>query len=115
MNTIDTAAAESVLRDERDRVVHQLEELGASESGDIRSDREFSDGFADAAAATAERTELLGLVDSLTNQLEEIDAALARIDAGTYGICASCGEEINPARLEARPSSILCVDCKSKT
>lgn len=115
MNTIDTAAAQTVLREERGRVVHQLEELGASESGDIRADREFSDGFADAAAATAERTELLGLVESLTNQLQEIDAALARIDEGSYGICASCGEEISPARLEARPASILCVSCKSKS
>ncbi len=107
-------AARSVLTEERQKLVRQLDELGATESGDLRSDVEFGDGFADAGAATAERTELLGLVDSLKQQLDEIDRALSKVDAGTYGTCESCGNEISPARLEFRPASTLCVDCKSK-
>ena len=41
----------------------------------------------------------------------EVDAALARVDAGTYGICANCGRDVPPGRLEARPFATTCVDC----
>lgn len=75
---------------------------------------QFGDGFADAGAATAERTEVLGLVESLKRQLDSVDGALAKLDAGTYGRCAKCGKEIGAARMEARPTSILCMDCKSR-
>jgi len=106
-------AIDARLREEREQVVHQLSELGASESGDLRDDVDFGEGFADAAAATAERTEILGLVESLKRSLEDIDQALARIADGKYGTCANCGKKIPAARLEFRPSSIYCVDCKA--
>lgn len=113
MTTFDTASAKVALTDERERIVHQMIELGVTESGELTGDVDYGDGFADAAAATAERTEVLVLVESLKSQLEAIDAALARIEAGSYGVCASCGKDIPAARLEFRPSSIYCVDCKS--
>ena len=47
------------------------------------------------------------------NLLEKIDLALERIEAGTYGICISCGGEIPAARLEVKPSVSLCVGCQS--
>jgi RNA polymerase-binding protein DksA len=75
---------------------------------------QFGDGFADAGAATAERTEVLGLVESLKRQLDSVDGALVKLDDGTYGRCATCGKEIGAARMEARPTSILCMDCKSR-
>lgn len=112
--SLDIARAEEALREERARLVHQLDELGATESGDLRADLDFGGSFADAAAVTAERTEILGLVDSLKSQLDDVDAALAHIAAGTYGTCSNCGNEISAARLEFRPASILCVDCKTK-
>jgi RNA polymerase-binding protein DksA len=111
---LDIAGAEKALREERIRLVHQLDELGAAESGDLRSDIDFGGSFADAASITAERTEVLGLVESLKSQLDDIDNALAHIEAGTYGICDRCGNEIGAARLEFRPASVLCVDCKTK-
>jgi DnaK suppressor protein len=111
---LDIASAEKALKEERRQLVHQLDELGAAESGDLRSDIDFGGSFADAASVTAERTEVLGVVESLKSQLDDIDRALAHIDAGTYGICDNCGNEIGAARLEFRPASILCVDCKSK-
>lgn len=114
MATIDIPHFRRVLEDERATIIHQLKDLGATESGDLTGGVEFGDGFADAGAATAERTETLGLVEALKTQLDGIDAALARIEEGTFGVCASCGKEISPARLEARPESIYCVDCKSK-
>ena len=63
--TINYDAAKTVLSEERAKLIHQLDELGATESGDLRSDVQFGDGFADAGAATAERTEVIGLVESL--------------------------------------------------
>jgi DnaK suppressor protein len=101
------------LNHERERLIHQLSELGATEDGDLRRDVEFEEGFADAAAATAERTEVIGIVESIKRMVDEIDAALARVHDGTYGTCASCGREIPAARLDYRPESIHCVDCKS--
>jgi DnaK suppressor protein len=45
--------------------------------------------------------------------LGKIDYALAKIESGDYGICEECGEEIAPARLEARPITLYCIDCKT--
>lgn len=107
------ANAHDRLMAERSRLVHQLAEHGATEQGDLRDDVDFGEGFADAAAATAERTEVIGLVESMRRMVDEIDAALARIADGSYGTCVVCGKEIGAARLEHRPESIHCVDCKA--
>jgi len=112
--TLDIASAEKALLKARSHLVHQLGELGAAESGDLRSDLDFGESFADAAAVTAERTEVLGLVDSLKQQLDDVDKALAHIAAGSYGTCDNCGKEIGADRMAFRPESVLCVDCKSK-
>jgi RNA polymerase-binding transcription factor DksA len=100
---------------ERANLVHQLSELGANEDGELRDDMDFGEGFADAAAATAERTETIGLVESLKSMLDEVDVALSRVADGSYGTCMTCGGEISPARLEFRPESVYCVDCKAKS
>ena len=112
--TLDIAAAEKTLREARSHLVHQLDELGAAESGDLRSDLDFGESFADAASVTAERTEVLGLVESLKHQLDDVDKALDHIAAGSYGTCDNCGKEIGADRMAFRPESVLCVDCKSK-
>lgn len=111
---LDIPSAEKALKKEREQLVHQLAELGAGESGDLSSDIDFGGSFADAASVTAERTEVLGLVVSLKGQLDDVDKALAHIEAGTYGICDNCGAGIGADRLEFRPASVLCVDCKNK-
>lgn len=105
--TFDLEAARRVLEEERDKLIRQLDELGADEKGDLRSDVDYGDGFSDAAAATAERTERIGLVESLMGMLRDVKVALAKIGDGTYGTCSSCGQEIAAARLEARPESTL--------
>ena len=111
---IDIDAAAAALKDERQKLVHQLHELGATESGDLTGDVDFGEGFADAAAATAERSEVLGIVENLRGLLNDVDAALAKVDDGTYGTCAFCGKEIPAARMEFRPASVYHVECKSK-
>jgi DnaK suppressor protein len=47
-------------------------------------------------------------------ELRELDAALARVAAGTYGICRSCGERIPPARLRLLPAATVCVPCAER-
>lgn len=113
MTSVDLDVIRTNLEGQRDRLVGQLSELGASRTGDLEADLNAGEGFADAAAMTAERTERLGLVDTLVGQLDEVERALNRLDAGTYGYCSSCGNPIPPERLEARPESTRCVTCKS--
>ena len=112
MIDIDTATA--TLKQERTKLVHQLGELGATESGDLTGDVDFGEEFADAAAATAEGSEVLGIVENLTRLLEDVDAALLKVEDGSYGTCEYCGKEIDAARMEYRPTSRFHVDCKAK-
>lgn len=109
---MDIEAIAAELDAEREKLVHQLDELGATETGDLTGNVDY--GFADAASATAERSEVLGLVGNITRLLGDIDRARASIADGTYGTCASCGEEIGDARMKHRPTSRYCVSCKSQ-
>lgn len=113
MLDIDNAVAN--LQEEREKLIRQLAELGATADGELTGDVDYGDGFADAAAATAERSEVLGIVENLVSMVEDIDAALEKAEAGTYGICENCGKEIGAARMEYRPTSTFCIDCKSKS
>ena len=114
MTSVDTSAAKRTLTTEREKLIRQLDELGATETGELREDVQFGDGFADAGAATAERTEVLGIIETLKAQLDSVNGALYQIEQGHYGTCDNCGRDISAARLAARPASILCVDCKSR-
>lgn len=51
------------------------------------------------------------LLDEATNELQAVEAALARIEDGTYGICANCGNEISAERLEVVPEAVVCAKC----
>ncbi len=112
--TIDVANAAAVLVEEREKLIRQLHELGADDSGELTGETDYGDTFADAGAATAERTEVLGIVEGLKRMLDDVDAALGQIKDGSYGICSNCGNEIGAARMEFRPASVLCVSCKSE-
>jgi DnaK suppressor protein len=67
-----------------------------------------------AAAATHvfEQQRDLALRDRNQQHLAAVDAALARLDADTYGRCTNCGNAIAPERLEALPWAALCIDCQ---
>jgi DnaK suppressor protein len=60
-----------------------------------------------------ERSQLEAIRRSSLERAEEAGAALERLHAGTYGLCISCGRQIAPARLNARPMAALCLDCAS--
>lgn len=60
----------------------------------------------------AEQVELTSRVASMTEEaLANVEAALARIEDGTYGTCAGCGGPVGADRLEAIPAAALCIDC----
>ncbi len=58
-----------------------------------------------------ERSQVGALIEDARQQLAEVDAALQRVDDGTYGVCERCGKQIPPERLEARPVARTCVGC----
>lgn len=66
----------------------------------------------DRASQEADMTLELRSRDRETKLIHKIDEAIARLEAGEYGYCESCGEPIGRGRLEARPTATLCIDCK---
>jgi len=67
----------------------------------------------DMSANAYSRDVLFNLSETQRQQILDIDAALERIANGEYGICMKCGEEIAPRRLEVRPFSRYCIECKT--
>jgi DnaK suppressor protein len=102
------------LSDERKDIVTQLVDMGVDPKTGAPSDMEFEQGFADSGQATADKARLLSIAEGLVEMLQQVDAALVRMTNGTYGKCESCGAEIPPERLDARPVASLCVDCKKR-
>lgn len=68
----------------------------------------------DVARSTADVETHASLIERSEDRLRLIDQALARIENGTYGTCAECGEDIPIERLRALPFAMLCVDCQQK-
>lgn len=54
---------------------------------------------------------LEGIENSEIQEIRQIQEALKRIAEGTYGVCAKCGEDIDPKRLKALPTAIRCISC----
>ncbi len=69
---------------------------------------------AEGATIAFERAQAMALLEETRTQVEALDTALARVDAGSYGVCESCGQDIAPERLAARPSATLCITCASR-
>lgn len=67
----------------------------------------------DRASAESDRSFELRIRDRERKLIAKIREAIERIDDGTYGICEECGEEISVKRLEARPVTTQCIDCKT--
>jgi RNA polymerase-binding transcription factor DksA len=99
----------ALLEEERAHLNHQLAELGFGDAGGLK----YDPNFADSSQVTAERGEAETLAKELTDALGEVEAAIARLAAGTYGQCERCGQTISVARLEAMPAARRCITCAS--
>ena len=88
-------------------LVHDFDAVVAA-SRDTNADDEHDP---EGATIAFERSQIEALARQAEHHLEEIDAALKRVDAGTYGMCEACGTPIGAERLEARPAARICILC----
>jgi RNA polymerase-binding protein DksA len=106
--TADLDAARARLLEERARL---LAELGEP----VEAPGQMTYGSQAAAASHVfEQQRDLALRDRSRTELQRVESALAKLEAGTYGTCDSCGNPIAAERLEAIPWAALCIDCARK-
>lgn len=90
-----------------------LDEFSKTVNGMSGFEDKFPDPL-DRATAESEKSFNLRIRDRERKLINKIKEALERIDGGSYGICEECEEEISEGRLEARPVTTLCIECKRK-
>lgn len=104
----------SRLENERKRLNEELEQLKSS--AHPTDERREGSPFGKREEEATESFELekrLTLEKRIREQLAEVERALQKFEDGTYGLCDSCGQAIDPARLEALPQASLCLNCKA--
>lgn len=102
------------LRLQREEAVERLASLTGDHDAIVAASRDTNaDDEHDPEGATIafERSQIGALVEHVRRSLDEIDAALERLDAGRYGVCERCATRIPEARLAARPTARRCVPC----
>jgi DnaK suppressor protein len=106
--------ARTLLAEERATAVRRLASLTedfdaiVAASKDTNADDEHDP---EGATIAFERSQVDALVGQARRRLAEIDAALGRVDDGSYGTCVTCGRAIPDERLAARPTALTCVTC----
>jgi RNA polymerase-binding protein DksA len=113
--SIDTDHFRTLLEEERERVQSAIKRLHGDHASSLEDETDelatASDNhMGDLATVTLDREIDYGLEQDAEQVLSEIEAALKRIDDGTYGTCGGCGKEIPAERLEAVPWSRLCIE-----
>lgn len=114
--TLDLDRFRSELERERARLIAAREAVNhrgslAEETGELASG---ADHLGDHASEVFQRELDNGLEENAEHLVSEIDAALGRIESGTYGTCVACGRPIGEERLEAVPWATLCIDDQRK-
>ena len=92
----------------RQEIVEEMEHLRI----ELRNMAEPSADEADIDAYEREKT--WALLHRLERKLESVDHALRLTETGSYGVCETCGDRIDPARLEILPEATLCLECQRK-
>ena len=109
--SVDGPAA-ARLREERAELLSRISRLDADMASFFEASRDSNaDDEHDPEGQTIafERAQLSAVTDQVREHLAQIDAALRRVEDGSYGVCEVCGGQIDPARLEARPTARTCV------
>jgi DnaK suppressor protein len=101
------------LEDERVQLCTEIDALQIENQGQ-QDDYGVGNHLADDATEVFTRERNLALRNNAKDLLTQVEAALQRLDEGTYGICARCDREISTARLEALPYATLCITCQSE-
>ncbi len=118
MDSLDLERYRRALEATRQEQLARLKTLRGEGLGDAAQEaaRELSSYDqhpADQGTETFEREKDTGFEAAARGILEQIDEALGRMEAGLYGICATCGEPIDPARLDALPYALRCAPCEA--
>ena len=115
---IDTDHFRQKLLEERQRVADAIAYLHEENPGTIGDETQEAGGIdnhlGDTATVTVDREIDYTLEENSEHVLAAIDAALKRIDDGTFGTCSNCGRQIEQERLEFLPYATLCIDCKRR-
>jgi len=112
---VNTDRFRELLLDERQRVAAAIDFLHEENPGSIEDETgesRMDNHLAETASVTLDREIDYSLEENAEHVLTAIDEALARIEAGTFGVCARCGGPIAEERLEARPYATKCIECK---
>ncbi|MDR3359022.1 MAG: RNA polymerase-binding protein DksA [Desulfovibrio sp.] len=96
------------------KMLEEAQQKGDSTLEDMTDSNEVFADPADRATAESDRAFTLRIRDRERRLIRKIQAALQRIDDGTYGVCEDCGEGIGIQRLKARPVTRLCINCKAR-
>ncbi len=113
MSDIDLETVRDALQRRR-RAIFETVRRASAELDALRSaerDPEFEEG----AQTEHEAFTLSRLTENQRRELQQIDAAVARVDAGEYGVCRDCGQDIDPRRLAALPYAVLCTECATRS
>jgi RNA polymerase-binding protein DksA len=119
VSAVDTSRFREILVEERQRVLDAISYLHEETPGSLEDETEEIIGTSDnhlgeTATATLDREIDYSLEENSEHVLQEIEAALRRIEDGTFGICETCGQPISEERLEAIPYATQCIDCRRK-
>ena len=109
-----TAGLQADLAQHRERLRGQLKEHLHGQSRAERASETLAQDADDAPQRGPEREVALALTAREQREVDAIDAALARLHDGRYGVCADCGVDIPYARLQAEPWALRCVVCESR-
>ena len=115
MDSKMTAPFRTQLLEQREGLLRQLAQLRGGDVGRVEASAEhFGQSEDSTAQVTTERDLELALDDRETAELREVNLALQRIDAGTYGECTDCGVDIPAPRPHAAPEAGRCIGCQEK-
>lgn len=104
----------AVHQEELQTELEELEQAAFNVSqSEMSGEVSYDEDSADAGSFTFEREKDLSIANNVQDLIDKIHRAIAKIDAGTYGICEVCGNPIEPARLKALPHALLCVKDKA--
>jgi len=112
---VDVEQFRTLLDEERRRVLDAIQYLHNESPGsleDVMQEESSDNNLADTATETLDREIDSTLEENSENVLAAIDAALQRIEEGTFGKCVNCGKDIGEERLAALPWATLCIDCR---
>ncbi|WP_059009115.1 TraR/DksA family transcriptional regulator [Streptomyces specialis] len=111
----EVTGARTALTAEADRLRAEISAAEEALSGLMRDSGDGAgDDEADTGSKNVTREHEMALASNAREMLYQTERALGRLEAGTYGLCETCGNPIGKARMQVFPRATLCVDCKQR-